>query len=619
MSWNEKRVLEEQRFTFFLKQMVTFWKLLESVRKRIIWVSCALLITTSLALCGQYIFKLLFDHLGQKNTLSNPMFFVNTCLVTYSFVYVVRILIHRYLYNMQALYAMIDIENEFPVKAEDKLLKLSPAYHDRVNTGTKSAKFTKGISKLINLMSQFTWQFMPGMYYLIINTTIILWLDWRVGVIFLIPFPIAIFLNLHLQKASLAGWDLWDELHEKSNGKFFGALGGLRTVLSQVRENQECSEHKEIRDQMYTLDIKLCLQMQHYFLIVDILMYGFLIGAIWYGAHLYFAQKITLGTLVYLISTSSVTYELFFGMLDSYIRMLKDLVGVKRMNDLFEEEIEIYDNDYAYTLADYKSQISFKNVVFTYQGKEVPAVKNMSFCVQPGEMIALVGPSGGGKSTIVKLMNRMYSIDSGEILLDGHDIHNLKYKWYRKQFAVVSQKADLFNVSIADNVKYGNEQATQDDIIEAIEFASFHAVLQDSEKFPDGLETIVGEYGVTLSGGQAQRLSIARAYLSVKYGAKFVLLDEATSHLDGVTESEIQKEIEVLREKFGVTLFVIAHRLSTIMKADRIYVIKDGCIVESGTHNDLLLSRNSLYHSLARTQNLSVKKDTSVKSQMATT
>lgn len=241
-----------------------------------------------------------------------------------------------------------------------------------------------------------------------------------------------------------------------------------------------------------------------------------------------------------------------------------------------------------------KGVVEVKDVTFTYQGKEKPALRDVSFTIPEGKTLALVGRSGSGKSTIANLFTRFYDVDSGEIVLDGHDIKDYTLKNLRSQFALVSQNVHLFNDTIANNIAYAAEgEYTREQIEHAAKLA--HA-LEFTDRMPEGLDTMIGENGASLSGGQRQRIAIARALLR---DAPVLILDEATSALDTESERAIQAALDELQK--DKTVLVIAHRLSTIENADEILVVDEGEIIERGTHAELI-EKDEAYAQLHRIQ-----------------
>jgi subfamily B ATP-binding cassette protein MsbA len=245
-------------------------------------------------------------------------------------------------------------------------------------------------------------------------------------------------------------------------------------------------------------------------------------------------------------------------------------------------------------LNQFKNDVIFENVSFSYEDSEEPVLKDLNFTVNKGEIVALVGPSGGGKSTLVDLIPRFYDPTSGKIIIDGADIRNIDIKSLRRRMGIVTQETFLFNETISNNIAYGLSNYPQEKIVEAAKTANAHDFIVD---MPDGYNTIIGERGVKLSGGQRQRLSIARALLK---NPDIMIFDEATSALDNESELLVQEAIERMME--NRTTFVIAHRLSTIRNATRIIVLDRGRIIQAGRHEDLIADENGLYNKLYQMQ-----------------
>ena len=275
-------------------------------------------------------------------------------------------------------------------------------------------------------------------------------------------------------------------------------------------------------------------------------------------------------------------------------RMMNRAVSsAHRVFEILDSRAKIISPKNGEVLKDIKGEIVFKDVRFSYDGLR-PILKGVSFKIKEGEMIGLVGSSGGGKSTITKLITRFYDVGSGEVLIDGKNIKNLELSAYRKSVGMVLQEPYLFHGTILENIAYGLENVDLMDVIDAAKVANAHDFIMG---LPHGYETMIGERGHNLSGGERQRISIARAIL---HNPKILILDEATSAVDTETERKIQDALDKLVK--GRTVIAVAHRLSTLRKADRIFVIKSGEIVESGPHAELLSDEDGEYYKLHKMQ-----------------
>jgi len=296
------------------------------------------------------------------------------------------------------------------------------------------------------------------------------------------------------------------------------------------------------------------------------------------------------GTLVMLGELTLGTFTAFLFLCQRFLRPImrammmaeqagRFFAGIERFFDYMDIEPDIRDRSDAQTLKDVHGDIRFDNVHFSYDDP-LPVLENICLEARPGQMVALVGPSGAGKTTVLRLIPRFYEIDGGRILIDGKDIRDIRLRSLRAHIAIVMQEDFLFSDSVTQNIAYGRPGADMEDIVEAARLANAHDFI---EGLPDGYYTEIGKRGLKLSGGQRQRISIARALLK---NPQFLLLDEATSSVDSETERLIQEAVERLRQ--GRTTFVIAHRLSTILNADKILFVNEGRIEERGTHRQLI-------------------------------
>jgi ABC-type multidrug transport system fused ATPase/permease subunit len=267
--------------------------------------------------------------------------------------------------------------------------------------------------------------------------------------------------------------------------------------------------------------------------------------------------------------------------------MAQNYTDIEKLFEILEEEVQIRDPKSPIKMTKVGGEIEFKKVSFAYEGKKIEAVRNINLKILPGESVALVGRSGAGKTTLVKLLMRFYDVDEGSILVDGINVNRFSKSGLRALMGVVPQEPILFNNTIGYNIAYGKENASQEDIVSASKIARIHDFIKT---LPNGYNSKVGERGIKLSGGQKQRVAIARMILSKP---DIIIFDEATSQLDSESEKLIQEGF--WRAAEGKTTIIIAHRLSTVMRTKKIVVMDEGRIIEKGTHRELLKDEGSLY------------------------
>jgi ABC transporter fused permease/ATP-binding protein len=379
----------------------------------------------------------------------------------------------------------------------------------------------------------------------------------------------------------------------KANEVAEEAFGNIRTVRSFAREEEESARYAERVHQAFGLGRR---SAKAYGLFSGAMgLFGYLSIAIvlWYGGTLVVAGQLSVGTL-----TSFMLYTLFLGF---SLASLSSLYGdFNRAIGASERVFQLLDrvpgvvNNGGTTLPEVRGELHLEAVHFRYPTRpDAPVLHDITLDLAPGKVVALVGPSGSGKSTVAQLLARFYDPDSGNITLDGHDLRELDTRWLREQIGAVAQEPVLFAASIADNIRYGRPGASQEQVVAAATAANAHEFISG---FPEGYETLVGERGVRLSGGQKQRIAIARALLK---DPRILVLDEATSALDSESEHLVQQALERLMR--GRSVLVIAHRLSTVKSADRVVVLQQGHVVESGTHDELLQA-HGVYHRLVERQ-----------------
>jgi ABC-type multidrug transport system fused ATPase/permease subunit len=373
-------------------------------------------------------------------------------------------------------------------------------------------------------------------------------------------------------------------------------LQGISNVKAFANEWYEIARYKGKISDVVKLAIKGGQYRGYFASFIIFCLFGTIVGVVYYGVSLCINGEIKgVGELISFVLYSTFIGASFGGIAELYAQIQKAIGATERVFELLEETPEAINATKQPVTDKIKGEVTFKNVQFSYPSrKEIQVLKDVSFDVRSGQKIAIVGPSGVGKSTIASLLLRFYDIEGGNILIDGKAISDFDLENLRGNMSIVPQDVILFGGTIRENIAYGKPDATDAEILKAAKQAN---ALNFIEGFPEQFETIVGERGIKLSGGQRQRIAIARALLK---NPSILILDEATSSLDSESEKLVQEALEILME--GRTSIIIAHRLSTIRSADQILVLDKGIITEQGTHQELLKIENGTYKNLSNLQ-----------------
>lgn len=472
----------------------------------------------------------------------------------------------------------------------DHLQRHSYRFFSDSFTGSLVKKINKLVRAFEHIEDKFFWDMFPMAIRIISITAVLFYLHSVLGAMVLVWTILFIFANYHAAlykfkwdlKASKAGTKitgrLADTITNSTNIKLFSAH---RFELLSFRRLTEGWRKKAKKAWDLTDHIELA---QGLFMVLLELLILYTSIKLW--------QRDVIGVAGFFIIQTYI-FEMFH-QLWSFGRNVREiyesLADAQEMIEILEEKHEIVDIENAKKLKVTSGKIEFKKIKFRYEKGEDAVIKDLSFTIKPGEKIALIGPSGGGKSTIVKLLLRFFEARRGQILIDNQNIKSVTQDSLRESVSLVPQDPILFHRDLAENIRYGRREASMEEVIAASKMANCHDFIK---RFPKGYETLVGERGVKLSGGQKQRVAIARAILA---NPKILVLDEATSSLDSESENIIQDALNNLIK--NKTTLIIAHRLSTIMQADRIFVLKDGQIVEEGSHADLVTKKSGLYKKL---------------------
>ena len=417
-------------------------------------------------------------------------------------------------------------------------------------------------------------------------------LDWQMSLIIFLVVPPVILMARHFgQKIRKLAREVQDRLADSTAIAEEG-LSAVRVVKAFARESYEKSRYNDAVDFLFEAARKRILISHLFWNAVGIIFLSALMGLFWYGGISVIDGRLTTGDLVAFVFYAFNIARTVGGMSQLYSTYNNAAGASERLFELLDTKAETQDNPDAAQMPKIVGEVTFNGVLFGYD-EEHPVLQEINVNVKAGETIALVGPSGAGKTTFLNLIPRFYDVDEGEVLVDGKDVRSVTMRSLRDQIAVVSQDVQLFNASVKENILYGDLSASEAQLEDAARAANAHQFI---EELPEGYETIVGERGAKLSGGQKQRIAIARAILR---DARILLLDEATSSLDSTSEAAVQEALE--RLMLGRTTFIIAHRLSTVQHADRILVIDRGKVVQEGTH-EYLFNREGIYRDLASLQ-----------------
>lgn len=470
--------------------------------------------------------------------------------------------------------------------AFNKLQKLSFSYYDKTPVGWIMARLTSDVSRIGDVLA---WGIVDFIWGFAIMTSILVYmliLDVKLALITLSVIPILAILSNYFQRKILLEYRNVRKINSQITGAFNEGIMGAKTSKILNIEEKNIDEFKALTSKMFSSSVKAAILSSIYMPLVMTLGSIGTALALNFGGKSVILNTISFGTLAAFISYSIQFFEPVRELARVMAEFISAQTAAERVISLIDTEVEIKDFGELSQVKDINGDIEFEDVAFSYNGGQ-EVLENFNLKVNVGQSIALVGETGSGKSTIVNLICRFYEPTRGKIYIDGMDYKSISLSKLHSSLGYVLQTPHLFSGTIKENIQYGNLNASFDEIVEAAKLANAHDFIMSLEK---GYDTEVGEGGAKLSVGQRQLISIARAIVA---NPKIFVLDEATSSIDTETEHLIQQAIaKVLK---GRTSFIIAHRLSTIKSADRILVIKDGTILEDGSHKELMKKRGYYY------------------------
>lgn len=524
-----------------------------------------------------------------------------------------------YLFLRQAGHVEVEVGYEIRKEAFEKLQELPFSYYDKTPSGWIMARLTSDSRKLSEIISWGMVDLFWAVFTMLGVLVMIYITNWKLALIITFITPIMFIVCVFFTKTILKAYRSVRKTNSKITASFNESILGAKTTKTLCLEDSRYNEFKTLTHTMKKDSLKAIFRSSLFWPIV------LAMGYVGVGLTLGIGSGGILGYIAGISITVEVLYlfinytTLFFDPVMAIARVLSDLqqaqASAERIIDLIETKVDIYDTEevksiYGTILSpkrenweDLEGNVEFKNVTFSYTQKEV-VLKNFNLKVNKGEVVALVGTTGAGKSTIINLLCRFYEPTSGEIYIDNKNYKERSINHLHENIGYVLQTPHLFNGTIKENIAYGKLDASMDEIIDAAKKAQAHEFITSLK---DGYDTLVGEGGSKLSLGQRQLISFARAIIK---NPKILILDEATSSIDTETEKLIQGVMNNFMK--GRTTFIVAHRLSTIIDADKILVIKDGEIKESGTHKELLI-QEGIYYNLYKKQFIKEQMDNSIK------
>lgn len=476
-----------------------------------------------------------------------------------------------------------------------QLIKLPMSYFSEKSVGELNSRMAADISQLRETFRTTLAEFLRQFIIIVGGVAMLAFTSPRLTGLILIIVPVvalsAVFFGRYIRTISKK---VQDDIAD-SNTIVMESLQGIANVKAFANEFFEINRYNRSTKEIRKEAIKGGLWSGSFVSFIILCLFGAIVGVIWYAMILVEHNDLTFGEMITFLLISVFIGASIGGIAELYTGILKAIGASERLMDILDQDVEKVDTNNAALKEQIKGELAFENVDFFYPSRaEVQVLKNISFSAAQGEQVAVVGPSGAGKSTITALLLRFYEPTSGQLLIDGKDAKNYGLTALRNQMAMVPQEVLLFGGTIRENIAYGKPGCSEDEIKAAADKANATEFI---EQFPEGYDTMVGERGIQLSGGQRQRIAIARAILK---DPAILILDEATSSLDSESERLVQDALDKLME--GRTTIVIAHRLSTIRNADKIIVLENGEVKETGTHQELQSDENGLYNYLSNLQ-----------------
>lgn len=565
--------------------IIRLFSYLKDHKKGVLGVLICMAVTVAISLVNPLIIENAIDQhisVGDWNGLVKIGIFALVLNVIYMIMVKIR------------MYVMSVISNQILLKIRQELYEhiqlLSFSFFDSRPTGKILARIIGDVNSLKDVLTNAVTTLIPDFITVLGVVVIMLVKDWKLAVASLCTIPLMIAGIFIIQRTAHKRWQIFRKKSSNLNAYVHEDIAGIGVVQSFRAENETREVFEELTDEHQKAFVAACRRADMFGPTVDFCwgvgtMMLYLIGVKFIGA-----PAVSVGLLVAFGTYINMFWNPIMNLSNFYNQLVTNLSSAERIFDILDTKPDIQDESDVEELPEVEGKVEFSHVSFTYD-KGTPAqtkvLSDVNFTIQPGETIALVGPTGAGKTTIVNLISRFYDIEDGHIYIDGHDLKKVSIHSLRRQMGVMTQDNFIFHGTVRENILYGKMDATEEEMIAAAKAVNAHDFIMKMEK---GYDTELKERGAGLSIGQRQLIAFARTMISMP---KILILDEATSSIDTHTEILVQHGIEALLA--GRTSFVIAHRLSTIQNADRIFVIDNGGIVEQGSPKELLARRGAYY------------------------
>jgi ATP-binding cassette subfamily B protein len=570
------------------KTLLRLYDFAKPYKGRLIWGTFLILTGTCFELLPPALTKLLVDNVLIKKQVDLFPWLIGALIVSRAFISLIQMARGRNVALMSAGVA-VNIRNAL----FHKLQQLSMAFYDKRNVGSLMSRMTNDTGALYDVLVDGIPITLNQLTLLIGIPIAMLLLNWRIAVWAILPVPFIYYGVKKFRRNMMKVWSRYWHSNSRLSSTLNGVLQGTRVVKAFFGESREEKKFgrrvSDLAEAGYTAE-------RNWSTFFPMVMFTMSLSAFivwWVGGHAVLRGEMTIGGLTAFIGYIAMMQQPLL-MLQRVIDWTsRSLTAAERVFEILDTPVDIEDTSHSVAMPEMLGHVAFKNVHFGYEkGREI--IHGIDLDVRPGEVIGLVGASGAGKTTLINILLRFYDPTQGRVEVDGVDLRHIKIEDFRRQVGVVLQESYLFPGSIRDNISYGRPEATKEEIMEAAHAANAHHFIVN---FPDGYDTFVGERGHRLSGGERQRIAIARAIL---HNPRILILDEATASVDTETERLIQEGLERLVQ--NRTVFAIAHRLSTLRNANRLVVMQEGRIVETGTHDDLLAQENGIYAKLVKMQ-----------------